>query len=78
MTNRRDIRPWGCIDYRLLRFLLFRLYRGLVCLRKTRVVCGLVYMQLHIRVGVGGTRVKILGSKGVGLAAGGSSKSLFR
>jgi hypothetical protein len=32
-------------------------------LGKVGVVRGLVYMQLHIRVGVGSTRVKILGER---------------
>ena len=30
---------------------------------KVEVVRGLVHMQLHIRVGVGSTRVKILGGR---------------
>ncbi len=30
---------------------------------KTRVIYGLVHMQLYIRVGVGSTRVKILGGR---------------
>ena len=38
------------------------LYRGLV-LGKAEVVRRLVYMQLHIRVGIGSTRVKILGGR---------------
>ena len=37
---------------------LFRLYRGLV-LGKAGVIRRLVYTQLHIRVGVGSTRVKV-------------------
>ena len=30
---------------------------------KTKVIYRLVHMQLHIRVGVGSTRVKILGGR---------------
>ena len=46
----------GLLSYRLC------LYRGLV-LGKAGVVRRLVYMELHIRVGVGSTRVRILGGR---------------
>ena len=38
------------------------LYRGLI-LGETGVIHRLVHMQLYIRVGVGSTRVKILGGR---------------
>ena len=43
--------------------LLFHLYRGLICFRKTRVICGLVHMRLYIKVSIGSTRVEILGGR---------------
>ena len=54
----------GLLSHRLclIYLVLLCLCRGLV-LGKAGVVHKLVHMQLHIRVGVGSTRVKILGGR---------------
>ena len=46
----------------LVYFILFCLCGGLG-FRETKVIYGLVYIQLYIRVSVGSTRVKILGGR---------------
>ena len=43
--------------------LLFHFYGGFVYFGETRVICGLVYMRLYIRVSVGSTGVEILGGR---------------